>query len=67
MPKIHNKFILVSTDFGQIIQKTLGEKGEKIVISKFIMSLRISCVLMVDYESILIYHNKKIDDLSNIV
>ena len=31
------------------------------------MSLRISCVLMVDYESILIYHNKEIDDLSTIV
>ena len=36
------------------------------VISKFIMSLRISCFLMVDYESILIYHNKEIDDLSTI-
>ena len=52
--KIHDNFILASTGNGQIIQKTLGEKGEKTVISKFITNLRISCILMVDYESFLI-------------
>ena len=61
MSKIHNNFLLASTNIGQINQITLGEKREKTVISKFIKNLRISCVLMTDCESLLISGYNDID------
>ena len=62
--KIHNNFILASTNCGQIIQITIGEKETKTIISKFIKKMPIFCVLMIDYETLIISGENEIDILS---
>ena len=64
MSKIHDNFILSSTNYGKILQITIGENLEKRIVSKFIEKMQISCVLMIDYESLLISGDNGVDILS---
>ena len=64
MSKIHNNLILGSTNYGKIIQITIRENGTKMVVSKFMKKMEISCILMIDYESLLISGDNEIDILS---
>ena len=64
MSKIHDYFILGSTNYGQIIQINIEEEGTKTIISKFMKNMPIFCVLMINYESLLISGNNEIDIVS---
>ena len=62
--KIHDQFLLASTDKGSILQITIKENREIDIIYKYIGEKKISSVLMIDYEMLLISGNNEMDILS---
>ena len=62
--KLHNQFLLASTNKGSIMQININENGSKEIIQKFIVKTEISSILMINYETILISGNNGIDILT---
>ena len=62
--KLHNQFLLASTNKGSIIQININENGSKEIIQKFIVKTEISSIIMINYETLLISGNNEIDILS---
>ena len=62
--KIHDQFLLASTNKGSILQLVIKENGTKEIIEKYITSKEISYILMVNFEIIAISVRDEIDILS---
>ena len=62
--KIHEQFLLASTNNGSILQININDNGSKEIITKYIENIAISSILMIDYETILICGNDEVDILS---
>jgi hypothetical protein len=62
--KIHDQFLLASTNKGSILQLVIKENGTKEIIEKYITNKEISYILMVNYEMIAISGSDGMDILS---
>ncbi len=62
--KIHDQFLLASTDIGSILTISIKENRELDIIPKNITNKKISSVLMIDYEMLLIAGNNEMDILT---
>jgi hypothetical protein len=62
--KINDQLLLASTSDGYILQITIKDNGEIKIENKFIDKIKISSILMVNYQTILISSNNQIDILS---
>ena len=62
--KIHDQFLLASTDIGSILTISIKENREINIIAKNIINKKISSVLMIDYEMLLIAGNNEMDILT---
>ena len=62
--KIHDQFLLASTNKRSILQLVIKENGTKEIIEKYITSKEISYILMVNFEIIAISVRDEIDILS---
>ena len=62
--KINDQLLLASTSNGYILQITIKDNGEIKIENQFIDKIKISSILMVNYQTILISSNNQIDILS---
>ena len=62
--KINDQLLLASTSNGYILQITIQDNGVIKIENKFIDKIKISSILMVNYQTILISSNNQIDILS---
>ena len=61
--KIHDEFLLASTDKGSILQIN----GKKEIFNKNILNMKIKSVLMIDCETLIISGNNKSNNGQNIL
>ena len=61
---INDQLLLASTSDGYILQITIKDNGKIKIENKFIDKIKISSILMVNYQTILISSNNQIDILS---
>ena len=63
--KIHEQFLLGTTNEGSILQIIINDDDSIIINKKFINNIYISSILMIDYKILLISGNDHIYILSN--
>lgn len=64
--KVHDQLLLASSDKGSILQIIIKECGEKEILKRNIKNIRISSILMTNYDNILISGDNEIDILTSL-